>query len=145
MAAQRKPFNLGNDCEVVASGPFGLIEFPKVTGFKIKQRIKKASIEPLNSAPLELHVPMGWEGSFEIERASPAADLLANAIEAGFLANGDLGAGTLTQYVNEIDGSQSIFQMGEVAMSLSDAGDWSRGKSVKQTVEFFASTRVTIG
>ena len=140
-----RDFNLGNDVDIVIQGPFGLIEFSQVTGFKIKQRIKKAAIEPLNAAPLEKHVPMGWEGSFEVERATSAADDLGNAIEAGFLSTGEIGAGTMTQYITEKTGKTSVYLLSDVALSLSDAGDWSRGKSVKQTIEFFASTRTAIG
>ena len=140
-----RDFNLGNDVEAVIAGPFGLIEFSQLTGFKIKQRIKKAAIEPLNAAPLEKHVPMGWDGSFEIERATSAADDLANAIEAGFLATGEINSGTITIYITEKNNSTSIYLFSDVAMSLGDAGDWSRGKSVKQMVEFFASTRTKIG
>ncbi len=140
-----KDFNLGNDCSVVVQGPFGEIDFGIVTNFRIKQRVKKTAVEPLNGAPLEKHVPMGWEGSFEIARATSAADDFANAIEAGFLATGELGDGLLTQYVTEKNKSTSIYLGDGLAMNLTDAGSWERGKEVRQSIEFFISTRKKIG
>ena len=49
--------------------------------------------------------------------------------------------GTLYQYVAETDGSTSTYQYDNAAFKLTQAGSWRGDASVKQRLEFFASTR----
>jgi hypothetical protein len=134
-------FNLGKDCALNLIGPYGLVALSIVTGFNSRQVVKTVHVDPLNGPPIEARPPAGWTGSFTVERGSSAVDNLIATIEQGFWAGGVLGTGTIYQYVTEVNGSLSTYLYAGVSMSLSDAGTWQTDSSVKQTLEFFASTR----
>jgi hypothetical protein len=135
-------FNLGMDCSVVVISPVGgRVDLSIVEAFNAKQQVHKIRVRPLNGPPQGADVPDGWEGTFSIERGSPAADNLFSQIEAGFWAGGVLNTGQLYQYVDEVGGGTSTYTFNNVTMSLSDAGTWKSDSSVKQTIAFFASTR----
>jgi hypothetical protein len=89
-------------------------------------------------------LPKGWEGSFEVERGTSAADDFIAAAEQAFFTQGSMPAGTLYQYVNEVDGSTSTYQYSGVVFKLVNAGSWKGDASVKQKLEFFATQRQRI-
>lgn len=135
-------FSLGKDCSLVAIAPTGQrLDLSVVTGFEARQSVHQLRIRPLNGPPQGADIPDGWTGSFEVERGSSAADDLFATIESAFWAGGILGVGQIFQYVNEVNGSQSTYQFDGVTMHLSEAGSWKADSAVKQTVQFFASTR----
>jgi hypothetical protein len=55
-----------------------------------------------------------------------------------------LPAGTVYQYVTEVDGSTSTYQYSGVVFKLVNAGSWKGDASVKQKLEFFATKRQRI-
>jgi len=61
-----------------------------------------------------------------------------------FLSQGSLPAGTVYQYVTEVDGSTSTYQYSGVVFKLVNAGSWKGDASVKQKLEFFATKRQRI-
>lgn len=135
-------FSLGKDSSLVVIAPTGQrIDLSQITGFDAKQRTHNVTVRPLNGPPQAAYVPDGWEGSFEIERGTSAADDLFATIESNFWSGGALGVGQVFQYVNEVNGSQSTYQYDNVTMRLGDAGNWKADASVKQKIDFFASTR----
>jgi len=89
-------------------------------------------------------LPKGWEGSFEVERGTSAVDDFIAASEQAFLTRGTLPAGTVYQYVTEVDGSISTYQYNGVVFKLVNAGTWKGDASVKQKLEFFATQRQRI-
>lgn len=141
MAASDTSFNVGRDCSLVLMGPFGRVDLKQIVGFQARQEVKKPRINPLNAPPIERHLPGGWTGTFEIDRADSTGDDLAANIEAGFWNGQQIAISTMYQYIAELDGSTSTYQFNTVALNLSDAGHWQQETQVKQTVEFFASTR----
>jgi hypothetical protein len=48
------------------------------------------------------------------------------------------------QYITEADGSTSTYQHNNVVFKLASAGTWRGDQSVKQRLEFFASSRVSL-
>jgi hypothetical protein len=135
-------YNLGKDCTVVLIAPTGAqINLSIVESFEAKQTVHSLTVRPLNGPPQFAHLPDGWTGSFMIERASSAADDLFSQIEQGYWAGGSFGTGQVFQYVTEVNGSTSTYQFDGVAMHLSEAGSWKADSSVKQTIQFAASTR----
>lgn len=138
-------FSLGKDCQIVVMAPNGQrIDFSIVTDFDAKQAVHQIRINPLDGPPQGADVPNGWNGTFNMDRGSNAADALVATIEAGFWAGAALGVGQIFQYINEVNGSQSIFSFNNVTMHLSEAGAWRADNNVKQTISFFASTRTQL-
>jgi hypothetical protein len=89
-------------------------------------------------------LPKGWEGSFEVERGTSAVDDFIAAAEQAFFNQGNLPAGTVYQYVAEVDGSVSTYQYSGVVFKLANAGSWRGDAAVKQKLEFFATQRVRV-
>jgi hypothetical protein len=94
--------------------------------------------------PMAAELPKGWEGSFEVERGTSEVDDFIAAAEAAYFAQGSLPAGSLYQYVAEVDGSTSTYQYDSVVFKLANAGTWRGDAAVKQKLEFWASTRTRI-
>ena len=95
----------------------------------------------IDGTQLAAELPKGWEGMFELERGSAAADDFIARIEDAFNRGGAVPAGTLYQYISESDGSTSTYQYDGVVFRFAQAGQWRGDASVRQRLEFFASTR----
>lgn len=134
-------FSIGRDCQLVIMGPFGRVDLTYVTGFESRQVTQSIRLDRLDGIPMGAELPKGWEGSFEVERGSSAVDDFIAAAELAFLTQGNLPAGTIFQYVTEVDGSVSTYQYSGAAFKLANSGSWKGDASVKQRLEFFATQR----
>jgi hypothetical protein len=134
-------FSVGRDCQLVVMGPFGRVDLTHVTGFDSRQVTAPVRVDRIDGVQLAAELPKGWDGAFELERGSSVADDFIAAIEAAFHAGSTVPTGTLYQYVSETDGSTSTYQYDNAVFKLTQAGSWRGDQSVKQRLEFFASTR----
>ncbi|MBV9756354.1 MAG: hypothetical protein JO047_04810 [Alphaproteobacteria bacterium] len=137
-------FSIGRDCQLVVIGPAGRVDLTYVTGFESRQLTTPVRIDRLDGVPMAAELPKGWEGSFEVERGTSEVDDFIAAAEAAYFAQGSLPAGSLYQYVTEVDGSTSTYQYDSVVFKLANAGAWRGDAAVKQKLEFWASTRTRI-
>jgi hypothetical protein len=122
-------------------GPFGRVDLTYVTGFDSRQVTKSVRLERLDGVPMGAELPKGWEGSFEVERGTSAVDDFMATAEQAFFSQGSLPAGTVYQYVTEVDGSVSTYQYSGVVFRVANSGSWRGDASVKQKLEFFATQR----
>jgi hypothetical protein len=134
-------FSVGRDCQLVVMGPFGRVDLTHVTGFESRQVTAPVRVDRIDGVQLAAELPKGWDGAFDLERGSSAVDDFIAAVEAAFHAGNAVAAGTLYQYVAEVDGSTSTYQYDNAVFKLAHAGAWRGDASVKQRLEFFASTR----
>jgi len=137
-------FNVGRDCQIVLMGPFGRIDLTHVTGFEARQLTAPIRVDRIDGTQIAADLPKGWEGGFDIERGNSAVDDFIAQIEATFVNGSSVPTGTLYQYVNEVNGSTSTYQFNAVVFKLTQAGIWKGDQSVKQRLDFFASTRVRV-
>ncbi|MBW4024947.1 MAG: hypothetical protein HIU92_17760 [Proteobacteria bacterium] len=134
-------FSTGKDCQVVVLGPFGRVDLEHVTGFQSRQITASVRVDRMDGTMLGAELPKGWDGSFEIERGSSSADDLVSQIEQSYLSGTTPAPGTLYQYVDELSGSTSTYQFSGVVFKLASAGIYKGDASVKQTLEFYATSR----
>ena len=134
-------FSVGRDCQLVVLGPYGRIDLTHVTAFDSRQVTTPVRIDRIDGTQMAAELPKGWEGHFELERGSSAADDFIAQAEAAFFNGSPVPAGTLYQYVTEIDGSTSTYQYDGAVFKLAQAGTWKGDASVKQRLEFFAGRR----
>lgn len=138
-------FNIGRDCTIVVTHPLaangGRVELPNVMDFKSKQETSQIKALRLDGVNLHANIPVGWSGSFELERAGPGVDQFFATMEQAWRVSGAYYAGQLYQYVTEPDGAVTTFQYDDVAFMFTNAGDWKGDQSIKQTIEFQANTR----
>ncbi len=115
------------DCQLVVMGPYGRIDLAHVTAWD--SRLNKT-----------LDRPHGWEGMFELERGSNAADDFIARIAHAYERGDAIPAGTFYQYVAERDGSISTYQYdGAVFRFALDRP--AQDTSARQRIEFSASSR----
>jgi hypothetical protein len=122
-------------------GPQGRVDLTYVTGFESRQITQSVRLDRLDGIPMGAELPKGWEGSFEVERGTSTVDDFIAAAELIFLNQGSMPAGTVYQYVAEVDGSTSTYQYSNVVFKLANAGSWKGDSTVKQKLEFFATQR----
>jgi hypothetical protein len=137
-------FSVGRDCQLVVMGAYGRIDLAYVTSFESRQVTAAVRVDCIDGTQLAAELPKGWDGAFELERGNSAADDFIAKTEAGFYAGNAVATGTLYQYVSETDGSTSTYQYDGVVFKLAQAGNWRGDQSVKQRMEFFASTRTRV-
>jgi hypothetical protein len=135
-------FSVGRDCQVVVLGAYGRVDLTHVTGFEARQMTASVRVDRIDGVQLGAELPKGWEGHFDLERGSSAVEDFIAQLEADYHNGQSPAAGTVYQYVTESDGSTSTYQHSNVVFKLSSAGVWRGDASVKQRLEFFASTRV---
>jgi hypothetical protein len=117
------------------------VDLTYVTAFESRQITAPVRIDRIDGVQMAAELPKGWDGYFELERGSSAADDFIAVMEVAFLAGSAVPSGTLYQYVAETDGSTSTYQYDGVVFKLAQAGAWRGDQSVTQKLEFFASTR----
>jgi hypothetical protein len=120
------------------------VDLTYVSGFECRQMTQSVRLDRLDGAPMGAELPKGWEGSFEVERGTSAVDDFIALAEQTFFTQGSLPAGTVYQYVTEVDGSVSTYQFSGVVFKLVNAGSWKGDAAVKQKLEFFATQRQRI-
>ena len=138
-------FNTGRDCQLVVIGPNGRVDLSFVTAFESHQATHPVRVDRLDGVHLAAEIPGGWEGRFELERGTSAADDFIAMLEQTWYTTGQLPGGTLYQYVNETDGSTSTYQYSGCVFKMLSSGAWHGQGSVKQRLHFWASTRTRVG
>ncbi len=144
-------FSTGRDCQLVVIGPAGAggqagqrVDLTHVTGFDSRQMTHPIRIDRMDGVHLAAELPKGWEGHFELERGSPAADDFISTLENAWHTEGRLAGSTLYQYISENDGSTSTYQFEGAVFRMTNAGQWKGDAAVRQRMEFFASRRKRI-
>lgn len=117
------------------------IDLPTVTNFRSEAQARNIRSEPLNGQPLEMSIPNGWRGSFQVDRYDGTLDNAIASQESAFWNAGTISLGTIYFYVKESDGSTSTYEFTNVALVLSDAGQYAQEAIVKLTASFTASAR----
>lgn len=135
-------FTTGIDTRVVIQGgTYGLVEFNIVTQFHPRQDTADIKVNGLDGVTRGAFVPMGWSGSFEIERGDSAADDFIAKIEADYYNGKPINAGTMYEFQTNPTDSLSTYQYEGVVFRMSDAGQRRKDQAVRMTIEWFASTR----
>jgi hypothetical protein len=134
-------FSIGRDTQLVVMGPAGRVDLSHVTAFESHQITTPVRVSRLDGTHLAAELPKGWEGSFEVERGTPALDDFVSGIEQSYFNGGGGDAGTMYQYITEVDSSISTYQFDGVVFKLASAGVWKGDSSVKQKLEFYATRK----
>jgi hypothetical protein len=135
-------FSLGKDIVLDVITPQGVLALPvTTTGFEAKpiyNRIKSKGLDGINR---EAAVPEGWEGSITLDRQNNAVDAFFAQQEAGYYAGRNVLTATITETINEADGSVSQYRYVNVSLRFDEAGKKTGDNKIEQHVGFFASQR----
>lgn len=134
-------FSVGRDVSLDIVTPTGPIRFSMVTKFMSKQDLVDKKIKGLDGITRHLRFPDGWTGSFEIERQDSTADDYFAAQEENYYQGQNELPCTITETIQEVNGSITQYRYVGVLLKFEDAGEWKGDESVKQKVSFVSARR----
>ena len=122
----------------------GELQVTTVTSFNANSNAVEGVVEPLDGSPIPYVIPNGFSGTVDFERTDASLDDFWDDYEAQYYLGRNLKASTITETINETDGSQSQYIYTNVFFKVGDFGPWSRNGTVKQTLTFSAGRRQKI-
>ena len=121
-----------------------IVTFPARTGFSAEPITKTINSEPLNGPPLFAEAPNGWKGTLDFDRTDPTIDIYFANYEATYYAGANPISGTITQTIQEKNGTITQFSFTGVAMKLAQAGQWKAAEKVPMRIDWMAGTRTQV-
>jgi hypothetical protein len=139
-------FSIGHDVslDIVDIVTGKQVVFPLVTGFAPDPITKQITSEPLNGPPLFAENPNGWKGTIDFDRTDSSIDIWFANREAAYYRGVSQFNVTITQTIQEKDGSVTQFRYPNVALKLADAGKWKASDKVSMRIDWMASTRIQV-
>ncbi|TDR80003.1 hypothetical protein [Paludibacterium purpuratum] len=137
-------FNTGKDVSLDINTPNGPMRISKIMSFDSKPKTTSTEITPLNGQTDELLVPKGWSGTFEVERTDATLDKWWAQFESDYYNGVAQPPATITETIQEVDGSTSTFRYTNVILKLEGAGKKEGDKTIRQSVTFTARRRLMV-
>lgn len=138
------PYNTGRDVSVDIAGPNGIITLSIVTDFNSHQMVSKLKSAGLDGVTRYYNVPDGWGGSISLDRANRNLDDLITLYENAYYQGSVFVYGSITETIQEVDGSISQWRFTNVVFSCSDAGNWRKDSNVTPKLDWEASRRIPV-
>ena len=140
-------YSIGRDTQVVVMHPLapgGRLDLPGVTDFDVKPVYDQIKSKRLDGNVIEAAVPAGYTVTFNVDRAGPALNDLQALIDAAFHVGGTVYGATVFQYVQEPNGSTSVYQFTDCSFQVTDLGHNTPDAVVKQSVNMTANRMVRV-
>ena len=138
-------FSLGRDIGLTIVTPqLGRITLNTITSFKSKSDDNVQKLILINGITDHLRFFQGWSGSFDVERSSAILDQYFAALESDYFLGIPEAAASITETIQEVNGSVSQYRYPGVILSYADAGEFTGDKSVRQSMTFVSRRRVQI-
>lgn len=135
--------SVGRDCTIDVFDPQsgGVVALPIVTSFDAKEDHIKLKSNALNGQLQHAVQPDGWSGKIMMDRAGPQVDILFSILETAYYSGQNVRPQIITQTIKENDGTITQWRFSGVALAYDDAGNWSNGKFISQSISWAATTR----
>ena len=137
-------FNVGRDIGLTVVTQLGPLTLNTITSFKSKQESVVQKLVIINGVTDHLRFFQGWSGMFDIERASAVLDQYFAFLEQNYFLGIREQAASITETIQEVDGSISQYRYPGVILTFDDAGEFTGDKSVKQSMSFVSKRRIRI-
>lgn len=135
-------YSVGRDVSIDIFGQVNGVVTPKeVTMFEKKQRTNRVEIKRIDGIVDFLELPQGWEGSIEVERADNTLDDYFATLEANYYSGKNIVTATISETIQEPNGSISQYRYERVMFKYSDAGQAKNDASIKLKLDWVASKR----
>jgi hypothetical protein len=134
-------FSIGKDLTFTLIGPTGRINISGVTDYTPKPDFTKLSHKGLDGIRQNAAIPDGWTITIKLDRKDPTLDKFFAALEASYFAGQNISNGTISETIQEADGSVTQFQYTNVSITLDEAGQWKGDSFVPQSLTAMASRR----
>lgn len=137
-------YSIGRDITLNLVTANGVLPLIGITSFKTKQETTEEKVKQIDGTVDNVRFFEGWSGTFMVERKDSSLDRYFCQIEADYFAGIQEGEVTITETITERNGSISQFRYRKVLLKLDDAGEWAGDKTVKRTMTFICSRKITI-
>lgn len=135
--------NVGRDTTIVMNDPTagGVPAIAYVTSFDTKQDHTRLKSKGLDGTVRNAVEPEGWSGKITLDRANQNLDKLFAILEAAYYNGTNVQPQTITQTIQESDGTITQWQYVGCAIGYDEAGSWANGKFISQSVSWCAAKR----
>lgn len=137
-------FNIGKDVTLDIVGPQGPLNFKILTGFSAKPNYKSIDSKGLDGIDRFEDLPGGWSGDLSLDRSDSTVDDFFAQKEANFYTGLSSTTVTITETIQETNGSISQYRYLGVALTLQDAGNKTGDNKISIKIGFRAARRVKI-
>lgn len=115
-----------------------------ITGFDEKAEMTEIKSRPLSGLPIYGYIPEGWKGTFEMDRTTRFWDDYFANQESAYYAGQAILSLMINRFVNEPDGTVSVYRHVGVAIKPADMGSWRGDSKVTQKFDWASSTRIRV-
>lgn len=136
--------SVGKDISITIADTNGSITINRVKMHSPKQKNKNLETIALDGVNRHLNIPIGWTGSFEMERTSPDIDSFFYQLEQQYASGNIIPLVTITETIQESSGAITQFQYQGCVIELDSAGDWKGDELITQKINFMAQARVQL-
>ena len=134
--------SIGRDIAVDVILPSGQhMQIANITNFDRKPKNKKLESAGLDGLHRMATIPQGWTLSMDVDRMDRALDDFFTGIEEQYYNGETVQNVTVTETIQEPDGTISQFRYEGVSLHFEDAGAWKADEFVKMKLGGEASRR----
>lgn len=137
-------FSVGKDLTFTLVGPNGNITLNGVTDYSTKPKFSKLDHKNINGNHLYAAIPDGWDITIRLDRADNTLDVFFANLEAAYFAGTNIAGGTISENIQEVNGSVSKFQYTDVSLTYDDAGSWKGDSYTPISITGCASRRLQL-
>jgi hypothetical protein len=138
-------FNTGRDLTLNIVGYQGtIVSFPLLTGFDAKQSTNNIKIKGMDGVVRFLDIPDGWSGTLSFERQDATWDTYFSSLESDYYSGVNIQAASITETMQNPDGSTSQYRFTGVMFKYDDAGSWMGDKNVPIKLSWSAGRRIKV-
>lgn len=137
-------FNVGRDVTInfVTGGLNGTtLALTALTASEFRPVYDRRVHKGLDGINITLPIPAGWEGTIDLDRNNSVLDDYVAAVESGYYQGQGVALSSITETIQEIDGSVSIFQYTNLTWELAEGGHWRGDNIVSMRITVYASQR----
>ena len=138
-------FSVGRDVSLDIIDPVqGAIRFPIRTGWKADPEYTDLTSMGLDGLHRFAHLPKGHKLQLTLDRKDSSVKSYFAQIEGQYFAGATLGSVSITETITNVDGSISVFRYLNVALKLTNGGDFKADSKVDMVIEGMASRIVQV-
>lgn len=138
-------FSVGRDVVLDIIDPtLGLQRFPIKTGWKADPEYADLTSVALDGVNRFAHLPKGHKLTLNLDRRDSSVKDYFATIETNYFNGQPLGNVSITETITNVDGSISVFRYLNVALKLTNGGDFKGDGKVDMTIEGMASRMVKV-
>jgi hypothetical protein len=137
-------FSIGRDLSLSLVTPTGILALSGITDYAIKPMFTDLKHKGLDGNVNHAAIPDGWEVNMKIDRTDGTLDAYFAQLEASYFAGQNVQGATLSETIQEKDGSVSQYQYTRVSLKYDDAGSWKGDSLVSVSLTGNASRRIRV-